>query len=200
MKKTFNILLITMLFCSCEKANLNLTDENIENRLMSMVGEKISAVSNSLKSEGFQKMKIDDQINFVKNKEAYVLKGDNKIVVSAGYQLSDTTKTYKFFDKYHYEFETRVADNYMAEIYATDFSDWGQSYVDSIEVSNNSYIYIYDNPMLFYSTLQTNMNNLIYASENWWNGEKNNGEMWNIQLGERAKTICITYSDFSITK
>ena len=200
MKKTFNILLITLLFCSCERANLNLTDENIENRLMSMVGEKISSVSNSLKSEGFQKMKIDDQINFVKNKEAYVLKSDNKIVVSAGYQLSDTTKTYKFFDKYHYEFETRVADNYMAEIYATDFSDWGQSYVDSIEVSNNSYIYIYDNPMLFYSTLQTNMNNLIYASENWWNGEKNNGEMWNIQLGERAKTICITYSNFSITK
>ena len=177
MKKFIPILSLALLFCSCEKAQINLTDENIEHRLESMVGENISAVSNTLKAEGFQKIKFDNQINFMKDKEAYLLIADNKTIVSAGYQLSDTTKTYKFFDKYHYEFETRATDNYMAEIYATDFSDWSQSYVDSTKVSSNSYIYIYDNPMLFYSTLQTNMNNLIYASENWWNGEKNNGEI-----------------------
>ena len=200
MKKIISLLSFALLLCSCEKAPINLTDENIELRLESMIGENINSVSNTLKAEGFQKMKFENQINFTKNKETYLLKATNKIIISAGYQISDTTKTYKFFDKYHYKFETKTTDNYIGEIYAIEFSDWGQGYIDSVKVNNNSYIYIYDNPILFYSALQTNINNLIYASENWWNGEKNKNKMWNIQLGEKAKTACITHSDFSITK
>lgn len=200
MKKIISLLSFALLLYSCEKAPINLTDENIELRLESMIGENINSVSNTLKAEGFQKMKFENQINFTKNKETYLLKATNKIIISAGYQISDTTKTYKFFDKYHYKFETKTTDNYIGEIYAIEFSDWGQGYIDSVKVNNNSYIYIYDNPILFYSALQTNINNLIYASENWWNGEKNKNKMWNIQLGEKAKTACITHSDFSITK
>lgn len=200
MKKIISLLSFALLLCSCEKAPINLTDENIELRLESMIGENINSVSNTLKAEGFQKMKFENQINFTKNKETYLLKATNKIIISAGYQISDTTKTYKFFDKYHYKFETKTTDNYIGEIYAIEFSDWGQGYIDSVKVNNNSYIYIYDNPILFYSALQTNINNLIYASENWWNGEKNKNKMWNIQLGEKAKTACITHSDFSINK
>jgi len=200
MKKIISLLSFALLLCSCEKAPINLTDENIESRLESMVGENINAVGNSLKAEGFQKFDFDNQINYTKGKETYLLKASKKTIVSAGYQLSDSTKTFKIFDKYHFSFDEKKTENYSAEIYATNFSDWSKSYVDSIKISNNEYIYIYDNPTLFYSALQVNSFNLVYASENWWNGEKNKGEMWNVQLGERAKIACITYSDFSISE
>ena len=135
MKKIISLLSFALLLCSCEKAPINLTDENIELRLESMIGENINSVSNTLKAEGFQKMKFENQINFTKNKETYLLKATNKIIISAGYQISDTTKTYKFFDKYHYKFETKTTDNYIGEIYAIEFSDWGQGYIDSVKVN-----------------------------------------------------------------
>ena len=198
MKKILLIISLSMLLFSCEQINVDLTNEDIENQLKTMVGEKISSVGNTLKSEGFQKIKIEEQINYVKGKETYIFITKNKTVVSAGYQTNDSIKTYKILDKYHYSFEKKGIENYLGEIYSTNFKDWSKSYVDSIKISNNQYSYIYDNPVLFYSTLQVNMFNLIFASESWWEGEKNSGEMWNIQLGEKSKTVCITYSDFSI--
>ena len=200
MKKTFNILLITLLFCSCERANLNLTDENIENRLTSMVGEKISSVSNTLKNEGFQKMKFDDQINFVKNKEAYVLKENKNIVVSASYQLNDSTKTMKLYDEYRNSFSTKPTDKYEAYIYADNFLDFSKSYTDSVAVGNNNYIYFYDDPMAFYPVLISNIYFLHTSSETWYKGEMNKDEMWNLQLSDKAKIVFISYSDFSITQ
>ena len=198
MKKFISLLSFALLLCSCEKAPINLTDENIELRLESMVGENISAVGNSLKAEGFQKFDFDNQTNYIKGTETYLLKESKKTVVSAGYQLSDSTKAFKLFNKYHFSFDEKKTENYSAEIYATNFNDWSKSYVDSIKINNNEYIYIYDNPTLFYSAIQVNSFNLVYASENWWNGEKNKEKMWNVQLGEKAKITCITYSDFSI--
>ncbi|MBR5188731.1 MAG: hypothetical protein IKW17_00565 [Paludibacteraceae bacterium] len=198
MKKLIPIISLLFLLLSCEKADLNLTDENIENRLKSMVGENITSVGNRLKSEGFQKFKFDEQINYIKGVETYLFTTSNKIVVSAGYQTKDSTKVYSILDKYHYSFTEKETEIYSGEIYSTDFSDWGNSYVDSINVGNNNYIYIYDNPTLFYSALQSNLYFLIYSSESWHSKKDKNGEMWNIQLGEKAKSICITYSDFSI--
>lgn len=200
MKKLFYIISITLLFCSCEKVELNLLDENIENRITSMVGKKITSVSNTFKSEGFQKMKIDNQINFIKGKETYILVEDKNIVVSAGYQLNDSTKSFKLYDEYRNDFMLKQTDGYEAYIYADNFVDFGNSYVDSVDIGNNNYIYFYDDPILFYPVLQTNQFFLNVASESWYNGNINKGEIWNLQLGEKAKTILISYSDFSITQ
>lgn len=201
MKKIVTLMSLALLMFGCEKAPIDITDENIEVRLESMVGENINAVGNTLKAEGFKKINFDSQTNYTKGKETYLLKAKtDKIIVSAGYQLSDTTKTQKFFDKYHYAFDAKVADEYIAEIYATNFSDWSNSYVDSIATSANDYVYIYDDPMMFYSALQVNSTNLVYASENWIIGEKNKGQMWSIQLGKGAKTVCVLYSDFTLTE
>lgn len=200
MKKIISLLSFALLLCSCEKAPINLTDENIELRLESMIGENINSVSNTLKAEGFQKMKFENQINFTKNKETYLLKATNKIIISAGYQLSDTTKTQKFLDKYHFQLDSKPSDEYIAEIYASQFSDWTNSYVDSIPTSSNDYIYVYNDPIAFYSTLQVNSTNLVYASENWITSEKNKGQTWSIQLGKGAKTVCVLYSDFTLAE
>ena len=198
MKKITCFLFISLLFLSCEKANLDLIDTNIENRLKSMVGQNINSVGNTLKSEGFQKFKFDEQINYIKGFESYLFTTSNKIIVSAGYQTKDSTKVYNILDEYHYFFTQKETELYSGEIYSSDFSDWGNSYVDSINICNNDYIYIYDNPTLFYSALQNNLYFLIYSSENWYSKKDKSSEMWNIQLGEKAKSICITYSDFSI--
>lgn len=200
MKKFIFILTLPFIFFSCEKANLNLIDENIENRLTSMVGENITSVGNTLKSEGFQKFKFDEQINYIKGSESYLFTTSNKIIVSAGYQLSDSTKSIKLYDEYRITFSNKQTTGYQAYIYAENFADFTKSYVDSINVSASEYIYIYDDPMKFYPVLQSNMFFLKTASENWYNGKINQDEMWNIQLGEKAKSICITYSDFSLTK
>lgn len=200
MKKSFNILLITLLFCSCERANLNLTDENIENRLTSMVGEKISSVSNTLKNEGFQKIKFDNQINFVKNKEAYILKENKNIVVSASYQLNDSTKSLKLYDEYRNSFLMKQTDGYEAYIYADNFLDFTNSYTDSVATGNDNYIYFYNDPIAFYPVLMSNIYFLNTSSETWYKGEINKDEMWNLQFGEKAKIVFISYSNFSITQ
>ena len=198
MKKLIPIISLLFLLFGCEKADLNLIDKNIENQLKSMVGENINSVGRTLKSEGFQKIKFDEQINYIKGSETYLFTTSNKIVVSAGYQTKDSTKVYNILDEYHFSFTQKETELYSGEIYSSDFSDWGNSYVDSVDIGNNDYIYIYDNPTLFYSALQSNLYFLIYSSESWYSKEDKNSEMWNIQLGEKAKSICITYSDFSI--
>jgi hypothetical protein len=200
MKKFISLLSLTLILCCCEKAPINLTDENIERRLESMVGENINAVGNTLKAEGFKKIDFDTQINFTRGKETYLLKSTDKTIITAGYQLSDTTKTQKFLDKYHFQLDSKPSDEYIAEIYASQFSDWTNSYVDSIPTSSNDYIYVYNDPIAFYSTLQVNSTNLVYASENWITGEKNKGQMWSIQLGKGAKTVCVLYSDFTLAE
>jgi hypothetical protein len=198
MKKFISLLSLALLLYSCEKAPINLTDENIELRLESIVGENINSVSNTLKSEGFKKLDFDTQINYNKGKETYILKENNKIVTSAGYQFSDSTKINSFFFKYHDSFQKKNTNDYYAEIYAINFSDWSKSYVDSINLENNNYIYIYDDPYMFSSAIQINMPNMVYCYESWKNENSENKETWSIQLGERAKTICITYSNLSI--
>ena len=197
MKKLIPIISLLFLLFGCEKADLNLIDKNIENQLKSMVGENINSVGRTLKSEGFQKIKFDEQINYIKGSETYLFTTSNKIVVSAGYQTKDSTKVYNILDEYHFSFTQKETELYSGEIYSSDFSDWGNSYVDSIDIGNNDYIYIYNNPTLFYSALQSNLYFLIYSSESWYSKEDKNSEMWNIQLGEKAKSICITYSDLS---
>lgn len=200
MKKLITILSITLVFISCEKANLNLSQQNIEHVLTSMVGENINNISNSLKKEGFQKLKFDDQTNFTKNRETYLLKTDKKIIISAGYQLNDSTKSIKLYDEYRIAFSNKQTTGYQAHIYAENFTDFTKSYIDSIKVSENEYMYIYDDPMKFYVVLQSNIFYLKTASETWYNGNINKDKMWNIQLGEKAKTSVISYSDFSITQ
>ena len=200
MKKLITILSVALLLISCEKIDINLSEQNIEHRLISMVGENINTVGNSLKKEGFQKLKFDDQTNFTKNKETYLLKTDKKIIVSAGYQLNDSTKSIKLYDEYRIAFSKKQTTGYQASISAENFADFNKSYVDSVKISESEYMYIYDDPMKFYLVLQSNMFYLKTASETWYNGKINQNEMWNIQLGEKAKTTLISYSDFSIIK
>ncbi len=200
MKKFILALSLIILFSSCEKANLNISDTNIENRLYSMVGENINAVSNTLKKEGFQKFQIDNQINFTRNKEVYIFKTSKKTIISAAYQLNDSTKSIKLYDEYRNVFLSKNTDNYEAFIWADNFLDFGKNYVDSVYVNVDEYIYFYDDPLKFYTVLQSNLFFLKTASESWYNGKINQDEMWNIQLGEKAKTTLISYSDFSIIK
>ena len=126
MKKIIPILFITILLAACEKANINLIDENIENRLKSMVGEKIGSVGNTLKAEGFQKFNFDEQVNYIKGTESYIFTTSNKTIISAGYQNNDSTKIYNLLDKYHYYFIDKNTENYSGEIYATNFNDFGK--------------------------------------------------------------------------
>lgn len=198
MKKFISLISLIFILFSCEKANLNITDTNIENRLYSMVGENINAVSNTLKNEGFQKFQFDNQINFIKNKETYIFKTSKKTIVSAAYQLNDSTKSIKLYDEYRNHFLQKNTDNYQAYIWADNFSDFGKNYVDSVLIDNNEYVYFYDDPIKFYTVLQTNLFFLNTASESWYNGEINQDEMWNLQLGEKAKVALISYSNFSI--
>lgn len=200
MKKLIPLFSLLFILFSCEKIELNLSEQNIEYVLTSMVGENINTVGNSLKSEGFQKFKFDDQTNFTKNKEAYLLKTDKKIIVSAGYQLSDSTKSVKLYEEYRNSFSNKQTTGYQAYIYAENFVDFSKSYIDSVKVTSNEYMYIYDDPMKFYVVLQSNMFYLKTASETWYNGDINKDKMWNIQLGEKAKTSVISYSDFAITQ
>ena len=200
MKKIIPFLIFTVLFYSCEKANINLVETNIETRLQSMVGQKIGAVSNTLKSEGFQKLKIEQQTNFIKNNEIYLLKDIDKTIVLAGYQLKDSTKSVNLYEEYRNSFLTKNTDGYQGYIYAEHFADFSKGYVDSIKVNNNEYMYIYDDPFKFYFVLKTNMFYLKTASETWYNGKINKDKMWNLQLGEKAKIVAITYSDFSLAQ
>ena len=201
MKKLLFISLVTLFLFGCEKANIDFQDSNIEKRLESMVGEKIGAVSNSLKNEGYKKLTIGDQTNFQKGKEAYLLKDVQNTIVSAGYQLNDTiTKTEKLYDEYRMIFSSKPTEKYQGYIYAENFADFNKGYIDSVKVNSTDYAYIYDDPMAFALVLQTNKFYLKQASETWYNGAINQGEMWNIQLGEKSKIVAISYSNFSLAQ
>ena len=207
MKKLLFISLAALFLFGCEKANIDFQDSNIEKRLESMVGEKIGAVSATLKSEGYKKFSFNGQTNFQKDKEAYLLKDVQNTVVSAGYQLNDSiAKAEKLYNEYRMIFSTKLAENYQAYIYAEHFADFQKGYIDSVKVSDKDYAYIYDNPMAFALVLETNKFYLKQASETWYNGAINQGEMWNIQLGEitesqknkKTRIVAISYSDFSL--
>lgn len=207
MKKLLFISLAALFLFGCEPANIDFQDSNIEERLESMVGEKIGAVSASLKNEGYKKLSFGDQTNFQKGKEAYLLKDVQNTVVSAGYQLNDsTTKVEKLYNEYRMIFTTKFAENYQAYIYAEHFADFNKGYIDSVKVNDNDYAYIYNDPMVFALVLETNKFYLKQASETWYNGAINQGEMWNIQLGEitesqknkKTRIVAISYSDFSL--
>ena len=209
MKKLLFISLIALFLFGCEQANIDFQDSNIEKRLESMVGEKIGAVSNSLKSEGYKKLSFNDQTNFQKGKEAYLLKDVQNTIVSAGYQLNDSiAKVEKLYDEYRMKFSSKLTEKYQGYIYAEYFADFNRGYIDSVKVNDNDYAYIYDDPMAFSLVLQTNKFYLKQASETWYNGEINKDKMWNIQLGETAdsqtnkktKIVAISYSDFSLAQ
>jgi hypothetical protein len=209
MKKLLFISLAALFLFGCEQANIDFQDSNIEKRLESMVGEKIGAVSNSLKSEGYKKLSFNDQTNFQKGKEAYLLKDVQNTIVSAGYQLNDSvTKVEKLYNEYRLIFSTKPTEKYQAYIYAEHFADFQKAYIDSVKINDNDYAYIYDDPMAFALVLETNKFYLKQASETWYNGEINKDKMWNIQLGETAdsqtnkktKIVAISYSDFSLAQ
>ena len=209
MKKLLFISLAALFLFGCEQANLDLQDSNIEKRLESMVGEKIGAVSNSLKSEGYKKLSFNNQTNFQKGKEAYLLKDVQNTIVSAGYQLNDSVaKVEKLYNEYRLIFSTKPTEKYQAYIYAEHFADFQKAYIDSVKINDNDYAYIYDDPMAFALVLETNKFYLKQASETWYNGEINKDKMWNIQLGETAdsqtnkktKIVAISYSDFSLAQ
>ena len=209
MKKLLFISLAALFLFGCEQANIDFQDSNIEKRLESMVGEKIGAVSNSLKSEGYKKLSFNDQTNFQKGKEAYLLKDVQNTIVSAGYQLNDSVaKVEKLYNEYRLIFSTKPTEKYQAYIYAEHFADFQKAYIDSVKINDNDYAYIYDDPMAFALVLETNKFYLKQASETWYNGEINKDKMWNIQLGETAdsqtnkktKIVAISYSDFSLAQ
>jgi hypothetical protein len=201
MKKLLFISLAALFLFGCEQANIDFQDSNIEKRLESIVGEKIGAVANSLKSEGYKKLAFDDQTNFQKGKEAYLLKDVQNTIVSAGYQLNDSSLvTEKFYDEYRMIFSNKLTEKYQGYIYAENFADFNKGYIDSVKVNSTDYAYIYDDPMAFYLVLQTNKFYLKTASETWYNGEINKDKMWNIQLGEKSKIVAISYSDFSLAQ
>lgn len=209
MKKLLFISLVALFLFGCEQANIDFQDSNIEKRLESMVGEKIGAVSNSLKSEGYKKLSFNDQTNFQKGKEAYLLKDVQNTIVSAGYQLNDSVaKVEKLYNEYRLIFSTKPTEKYQAYIYAEHFADFQKAYIDSVKINDNDYAYIYDDPMAFALVLETNKFYLKQASETWYNGEINKDKMWNIQLGETAdsqtnkktKIVAISYSDFSLAQ
>jgi hypothetical protein len=209
MKKLLFISLAALFLFGCEQANIDFQDSNIEKRLESMVGEKIGAVSNSLKSEGYKKLSFNDQTNFQKGKEAYLLKDVQNTIVSAGYQLNDSVaKVEKLYNEYRLIFSTKPTEKYQAYIYAEHFADFKKAYIDSVKINDNDYAYIYDDPMAFALVLETNKFYLKQASETWYNGEINKDKMWNIQLGETAdsqtnkktKIVAISYSDFSLAQ
>ena len=52
-------------------------DKDTLSRLKSMVGQNINSVGNTLKSEGFQKFKFDEQINYIKGFESYLFTTSN---------------------------------------------------------------------------------------------------------------------------
>jgi hypothetical protein len=209
MKKLLFISLAALFLFGCEQANIDFQDSNIEKRLESMVGEKIGAVSNSLKSEGYKKLSFNDQTNFQKGKEAYLLKDVQNTIVSAGYQLNDSVaKVEKLYNEYRLIFSTKPTEKYQAYIYAEHFADFQKAYIDSVKINDNDYAYIYNDPMAFALVLETNKFYLKQASETWYNGEINKDKMWNIQLGETAdsqtnkktKIVAISYSDFSLAQ
>lgn len=209
MKKLLFLSLAALFLFGCEQANIDFQDSNIEKRLESMVGEKIGAVSNSLKSEGYKKLSFNDQTNFQKGKEAYLLKDVQNTIVSAGYQLNDSiAKVEKLYNEYRLIFSTKPTEKYQAYIYAEHFADFQKAYIDSVKINDNDYAYIYNDPMAFALVLETNKFYLKQASETWYNGEINKDKMWNIQLGETAdsqtnkktKIVAISYSDFSLAQ
>ena len=209
MKKLLFLTLTALFLFGCEQANIDFQDSNIEKRLESMVGEKIGAVSNSLKSEGYKKLSFNNQTNFQKGKEAYLLKDVQNTIVSAGYQLNDSVaKVEKLYNEYRLIFSTKPTEKYQAYIYAEHFADFQKAYIDSVKINDNDYAYIYDDPMAFALVLETNKFYLKQASETWYNGEINKDKMWNIQLGETAdsqtnkktKIVAISYSDFSLAQ
>ena len=117
MKKLLFISLAALFLFGCEQANIDFQDSNIEQRLESMVGEKIGAVSNSLKSEGYKKLSFNDQTNFQKGKEAYLLKDVQNTIVSAGYQLNDSVaKVEKLYDEYRMKFSSKLTEKYQGYI------------------------------------------------------------------------------------
>ena len=138
MKKLLFISLAALFLFGCEQANIDFQDSNIEKRLESMVGEKIGAVANSLKSEGYKKLAFDDQTNFQKGKEAYLLKDVQNTIVSAGYQLNDSVaKVGKLYNEYRLIFSTKPTEKYQAYIYAEHFADFQKAYIDSVKINDN---------------------------------------------------------------
>ncbi len=215
MKQNLIYLLISIFLIStltsCEKADINLEEENIETRLNSMLGLELSSVSNLLKSEGYSSINLDNIYSFVGDDDSYTVVRNEKspkTIYSAGYKQTNTSTALNTeYITYRESFEQKDETSYLGTIAANNFVDLEKGYVDSVvysidDLGDYIYQYEYDDPDKFYSALIINQDNLLSSSEVWWLGEINSDKAWALQFSEVSNSsnlnLSITCADYTI--
>lgn len=196
---------------SCEKADIDLEEENIETRLNSMLGLELSSVSNLLKSEGYSRVNLDNIYSFIGDNDSYTVVRNEKspkTIYSAGYKQTNTTTALNTeYITYRESFEQKGETSYLGTIAANYFVDLEKGYVDSTvysidDLGDYIYQYEYDDPDKFYSVLMVNQNNLLFSSEVWWLGGINSDKAWALQFSEVSNSsnlnLSITCADYTI--
>lgn len=207
-QKIFYTLVTLVTFCvlpSCEKADINLEEENIETRLDNMLGLGVSSVKNLLTSEGYECINFDNVYSFIGDDNDYTLlcntKSPKKIYTAAYQETNITSYLNTMYITYRDSFQQKGKTSYSGTIAANYFVDLDKSYVDSIiygvdDFGDYIYQYEYDNPDKFYTALMLNQNNLIFSSEVWWLGEMNSDKAWALQFTEDSSSTYLTLGIF----